>query len=294
MEFAGDDVMTWPYSKRQLIVVESDDAVALARRAPSEDEGTGLAAGMVDAAAKGAVPGGLAGAAAGAAVAAAQHLWKTRRRADNANLPFLVVSKSQADYLSFQNGHPLQNVVYVGDPGVAGKYYPVASFHRFLFEGKVAEALRLLRSLGATEISIEYVEGFDRGAGVNLSVAQPSGAGADIGGAFDATGKTRSGAKTTMKLTPTMPAHIPKDLVWFGSEPLWNEVADARLHGGLQSFTIDVNYTDDFGINANLNAKIAKVGLETGGKLTEYRETIWKLSGSFATGLPVDTGTTQL
>jgi hypothetical protein len=65
-------------------------------------------------------------------------------------------------------------------------------------------------------------------------------------------------------------------------------VANARLESGLRAFTIDVNYTDDFGINASLKAKIASVGLELGGTFTEYRETVWKLSGTFAEKLTPD------
>jgi hypothetical protein len=70
------------------------------------------------------------------------------------------------------------------------------------------------------------------------------------------------------------------------SEPLWQEVANARLDSGLRAFTLEVNYTDDFGINASLKAKIAGVGLEIGGTFTEYRETVWKLGGTFADRLP--------
>src|SRR5690606_16203739 len=137
-------------------------------------------------------------------------------------------------------------------------------------------------SLGATEISIEYVEGFDRGGGVDLSVSAPVGAVTEIGGNVNVTKKVSSGARTTMHLSTTMPAQIPEDMIWIRSEPLWQEVANARLESGLRAFTIDVNYTDDFGINAGLKAKIANVGLELGGNFTEYRETVWKLSGTFA------------
>ncbi len=281
MDFAQDDVMTLLYPERRLIVVASDDAVEVVRRAESEDvedKGVWDIAGFAALA----VPGlGGAVAATAAAVAAAQ-LWNARKQADRAHLPFLVVTNSQAANLRFPNGHPLEDVVYVGDPGIAGNYYPVASFHRVLFEGKVAEAIRLLRSLGATEISIEYLEGFDRGAGVDLSVSPPGGAIGNIGVDVNATKKTTSRAKGSMKLSPTTPAHIPEDLIWFRSEPLWQEVADARLESGLRDFATEVNYTDDFGINADLKAKIASAGLGLGGTFTEFRETVWKLSGTFA------------
>jgi hypothetical protein len=278
VEFANDDVMTLSYPERQLVVVDSDEVVEAARQAANDVDGSegnwDLAAGALAA-----IPGG---AATAATVVAAGQLWKAHKRAERANLPYLIVSISSAENLRFPNGHPLGNVVYVGDPGVAGNYYPVASFHRVLFEGKVAEALRLLRSLGAAEISIEYLQGFDRGGGVDLSISMPAGAAGQIAGAVNRTTKASSGAKTTMRLSPTAAAQIPNDLIWFHSEPLWREIADARLESGLQAFTLEVNYTDDFGVNASLEAKISNVGLDLGGTFTDFRETVWRLSGTFA------------
>jgi hypothetical protein len=178
-------------------------------------------------------------------------------------------------------GHPLPNVVYAGDPEVAGLYYPVADFHRVLFESKVAEALRLLRWLGVTDVSVEYVEGFDRAGDVEFSIAPPAGTLGELGVGANQTSKERSGAKWTARYVPTAPPQIPTDLVWFNSEPLWQEVANARLESGLREFTLELNYTGDFGINANLTAKIASVGLEAGGKFTANKDTTWKVAGTF-------------
>ena len=58
--------------------------------------------------------------------------------------------------------------MYVGHPVDPTTYVPVADFHRFLFEHKVAEALRLIRSLGAVTVEVVRVEGWDRAVGVNL------------------------------------------------------------------------------------------------------------------------------
>ncbi len=172
--------------------------------------------------------------------------------------------------------------MYVGDPGVAGNYYPVANFHRVLFERKVAEALRLLRSLGATTISIEYLEGFRRAGAVEFSPIAVPGVDASIGASAESSRNNSASAKFTMSLAPTMSPHIPEDLVWFRSEVLWQEIASARLESGLREFSMDVNYSEDFGVNASLKAKIADVGLELGGNFVDFRETIWKLSGTFA------------
>jgi hypothetical protein len=160
MDFAQDDVMTLLYSQRQLIVVDNDETVKAVRGVESKVRSNAT----LDAAAAAAQRALLMTLPGGVIVQAGLELLKDRTRSDPTSptppreapsLPFLVVTTSQAVNLRFPHGHPLKNVVYVADPGVAGNYYPVASFHRILFEGKVAEALRLLRSLGATEISIE-------------------------------------------------------------------------------------------------------------------------------------------
>ena len=301
MSFTQDDPMTLPWAERRLIVVQRDDAVKVVRRAATHDVGSNGLTKMLDAVtsvgfgpvvrAAGGRTAGIGAIAAigglglvGAGLVGAVHLWKMRKRASSAHLPFLVVTSSQAKSLTFAPGHPVPNVVYVGDPCVAGKYYPVANFHHFMFEGKVVEAIRLLRSLRATEISVEYLEGFDQAGNIDFSIVTSIGDVGEVGSGR--TGKARSGANISMQLSPTMPAHVPADLIWFASEPMWQEVAAARLESGLRTFAIKVNYTEDFGIDSKLTAKIEGVGLKLGGKFTDYKETSWALSGSFAEDLP--------
>ena len=43
---------------------------------------------------------------------------------------------------------------------------------------------------------------------------------------------------------------------------------------GLDSFVIDVRSTDDYGVNAELRALVAKMGLEAGGAFVEHRDTV--------------------
>jgi hypothetical protein len=85
-----------------------------------------------------------------------------------------------------------------------------------------------------------------------------------------------------MKLNPTKAPHIPDGLIWFQHEPLWREVAEARLESGLDAFLIDVRSTDDYGVNAQLKARIAKSGLDAGGTFVEHRDTVWLLQGTFS------------
>jgi hypothetical protein len=87
---------------------------------------------------------------------------------------------------------------------------------------------------------------------------------------------------TTMTLTPKREPHIPDDLVWTPHEPLWAEVAKARMEDGLDEFVIDVRSTDDFGVNASLEALIGKTKLDAGGKFIEHQYTTWRLQGAFS------------
>lgn len=285
MDFALDDVMTLLYPERQLILVVRDGDVQVRRAKPGDVDSkrTWEFVPPIFVGGGGAVSAGVA-----AGVTVAVQLWKLRERSDKAELPYLVVTDSQARNLRFPYGHPRRNIVYAADPGVGGKYYPVASFHRELFDAKVSEAIRLLSGLAATEMAVEYRKGFDRGSVIDFLAAPPEGAGVEIGGGGKATSKVSSGAKIAMKLVPTRPAHVPKDLSWFPSERIWQTLAETRLESGLRTFDIELRYTDDFGIDGNLKAKIARVGLEVGGSFTEYRETVWKLSGTFAEQLPPD------
>lgn len=168
-------------------------------------------------------------------------------------------------------GHPIDPVTYI----------PLGDFHTFLFEHKVAEALRLIRSLGADSVDVVRVEGWDYSAGITLAAPLPGAEQVQV----DATaGSERSQGRSVMarmKLKPSGKPSVPNDLVWLPHEPLWQEVVDARLTSGLQSFVLDVKYFDDYGVNARLKALVAKSGFEVGGSFVEHRATLWRLEGNF-------------
>jgi hypothetical protein len=175
--------------------------------------------------------------------------------------------------------------VYIGHPIDPPTYIPVADFHRFLFEHKVAEAQRLIRSLGALSVDVIRIEGWDLTSGVNVGISVPTQPAVPGIVVNLAAGREAGSGRTvlaTMKLNPTSPPHIPEGLVWLSHEPLWQEVTQARLESGLDEFVIDVRSTDDYGVNANLKALVGKAGLEFGGTFVEHRNTVWRLQGTFS------------
>jgi len=194
----------------------------------------------------------------------------------------LTVTMSEVASLRFPVGHPRRKVVYVGHPIDPFTYIPVAYFHTFLFEHKVAEALRLIRSLGAESVDVVRVEGWDSSVGISLRAPVPGAEQVEVGASGSAQHQGGQSVMTRMRLRPSESPRIPDNLVWLSHEPLWQEVVDARLTSHLKSFVLDVRSADDYGVNANLQAMISKIGLEAGGSFVKHRATLWRLEGVFA------------
>jgi hypothetical protein len=194
----------------------------------------------------------------------------------------LTITTSEAAPLRFPVGHPRRKVVYVGHPIDPLTYIPMAHFHTFLFEHKVAEALRLMRSLGANSVDVIRVEGWDRNAGIALAAPVPGAEQVQVGASVGTERGQGQSVMTRMRLNPSGQPHLPDDLVWLPHEPLWQEVVDARLTSGLTSFVLDVRSFDDYGVNVGLQALVAKSGLEAGGSFVEHRATLWRIEGTFA------------
>ncbi len=140
----------------------------------------------------------------------------------------------------------------------------------------------MIRSLGAVTVEVIHVEGWDQSAGIELGVKLPGASKADIGSSAARERGSAHSVLSTMGLKPTQTPSVPEGLVWLPHEPLWQEVAQARLESGLDSFVIDVRSTDDYGVNTGLKALVAKAGLEAGGAFVEHRNTIWPLRGTFS------------
>jgi hypothetical protein len=255
-----------PYDQRRMIVVR--DAEAADRRRPRGLKTAALAVGAM-----GSVTG---------IVIAATIMEKMMERSSLVKGELLVITNSEATALRFPVGHPRRKVVYVGHPIDPVTYIPMAYFHTFLFEHKVAEALRLMRSLGADSVDVVRVEGWDRSAGIALSAPLPGAEQVQVGASVGFERGQGHSVMTRMRLKPQGPPCVPDNLVWLPHEPLWQEVVDARVASGLRSFVLDVRSFDDYGVNASLKALVAKSGLEAGGAFVEHRATLWRIEGTFA------------
>jgi hypothetical protein len=206
-----------------------------------------------------------------------EHIREWRRLGIDA----LPVAHSEAEaLLAFPFGHPIDNTLYVGHPKAKPLYYPAAQFHRKLFEHKTAEAIRLLRSLGATRIKVESVEGWSSEFFSQLDLplsAKGDQATAEVSGNRG----VESHILWEEHLPGTTTAALPENLVWYEHEPMWQSVAEGRLTYKSTDFRLDVAYKDDYGINAQLNQKVALTKVSLGGKFQEHKSTLWRMEGEF-------------
>jgi hypothetical protein len=204
-----------------------------------------------------------------------------KRPADMNKMPLHVIERAQASQLKLPVRHPRDKVVYAGHPLDWRIYVPVADIHRVLFESKVAEAMRMLRSLGAISISVEHVEGWNDTSGISAGVKVP-GVAPDVALKGGRSRSRKTSVMSKMTLDPSGEPFLPDNLVWAQHEALWLDIADARLNSGLKKFSLDVTSTDDYGIDISIEAEIEKVGLSVGGTLKNHEQATWKLSGTFS------------
>ena len=190
----------------------------------------------------------------------------------------LPVARSEAAELEWSAGHPLDGLVYVGDPARPQSYYQLSDFHVRVFENKFADALRLLGDLGARGFTVRSEEGWGRKFAGKITFPVQ---------AVPVTGKggfRSRGSRKVLFSAELTPAGVeePQDIAWLRYEPIWREIVDLRLKHGLRKFNLVVDNRSDHQITADVGVKIKKASLGIGGDYEAFVETKWVIEGEFA------------
>ena len=270
-------LMDLDYADRQLVVVRPDDVVLRDRQAALRSQTDApdparTTAEVVGVALGATVPMGLA------VVNLAARWWL--KRTERATLSVLQITRSEARQVNLPAGHPLYDIVYVGNPAVQSTYYSLAEFHRQTFAHKFAEAMTLLASLGASSMRVEAVHGWGRDFAATLDLKVPFRA---AGGGFHPQAHT-SGSRAflyTAELKGSGDPRLPRGGNWYPYEPEWQSVADQRIRHDLREFTLHVRYEDDFLVSSDLAATVTKVGLKAGGSFQRHESTDWAITATF-------------
>ena len=203
--------------------------------------------------------------------------WRTARKLD---LGVIYIDTDSASNLRFPAGHPVHSMLYIAHPTNPERYLIAAQFHRNAFEDKVAEAIGLLQGLGATKMTVHHVTGWRRDVNVSMGSEgiQQVAVDATITGSSAADSKVLYEAE----YEPDHEPRLPDDLHWFHDEPLWRKLAEGRLQANLRTFSLDVTYQQDFGIDVELPIKVQKAGFKLGGEFKRHEATHWRITGEFA------------
>lgn len=272
------NILEMPYADRQLIVVAADEVIEAERKAAAEVLKERQSKSWVDLAQP-----FLVHSVSGNVVGLAVETVRAWQRLRETGVNVLSVSRSEAKALRFPPGHPRDGVLYVGHPTSPDTYFTTAQFHRVTFEHKFVEAVSLLMSLGAVDMTVEHVTGWSKDFSSKLSVPVLSSVG-DVSMSADINDKRTSQLLFTATLNNQVSPSVPADLVWYPHEPTWQAIANGRLKYGLTDFSLTVRYEDDFGVNAGLKVAAAKAGLELGGHFEDHVSTVWRIAGKFAAG----------
>lgn len=198
--------------------------------------------------------------------------------AQRETLGLTVVETELTAGLWLPPGHPRVGHLYAVHPLRERAYLPLERYHPVLFEQKLQEALTLLAALGAVRVRARCARGYSafKSAGVSVGTGRET-----LG--VDATRTERSVVGVELEehypagRTPT----IPRGLLWLGHEPAWTALARRRLESGVERFTLELRYTEDFGVHGGVAAALEGLGVRVGGAFREFEETVWHLEGEF-------------
>lgn len=177
------------------------------------------------------------------------------------------------------DGIPLNNTTYICNPVDNRRYYEIDNFHREMVNHKVYEAIYLLRSLGAIEINVLINEEVSGKFDLNLSVEMFSSC-----NNFSNIHNSKSEFNASYEPSDK-PPFIPEDVYWIDKEPQWQHIANERMYNGLTSFKLDVEVSDNFGVNSELAAiikdKNGNINSKISGKYNKFKKSSMVLSGAF-------------
>jgi hypothetical protein len=191
-----------------------------------------------------------------------------------------LVRASVAGRLRMPQGPPQTNTLYVVHPRRTREYLPAGPFHLRLAEEKVAEAMGLMRALGAARIEVraDFSDQSKTTAHVVLDVAAR---------AVDATGeRTRTesgGVESTYECDGSDTPHVPGNLVWLDVEPTWRELVAGRLSttNRIRSFTVLIHLDQAYGFGSDLAGKAMKQKIGLGGEVSGAMQRVWRMTASF-------------
>lgn len=279
----SNEFLKIPYEERQLILVvkNEDEKIEKIKKLQRDKEfGKKLLSGLAVAQALAFVaPGGLllrSALTVAASVLSNQAFNSTKKTTNKSEGIFYIATVKEVEAVKFPTVKPVNGKVYAVNPAALDIYYEAPGFHKAVADHKFAEAINLLQSLGATRIEAINIEDQGKSAGGGVSVTD-FGKG-DVNYQNSHSSKKVFNATYKPKHNPT----LPTDLNWYHIEKQWQNIADGRLNRGMESFELELEINSDFGVDADLMAKIDKaLSLGLRAEYKDFKKTYLRIYGEF-------------
>ena len=152
--------------------------------------------------------------------------------------------------IKFPYGRPKGNELYIAHRVNPDEYIPYENHEELLFMDKIRELRRLLRYLGATEITFTAIKGksieeFQREGQKVSADGGLLGHKASVSSDSDEQQKQRSSTEHKVDfieiLNPYKYPSKPEDLHWYDIDPEWENIVEARLHSDERQFIQEIS-----------------------------------------------------
>lgn len=153
-----------------------------------------------------------------------------------------VVDIRNLPAINFPIGHPIANQLYVGHPFIADQYILFEDHELTFIDDRVREFCLIMQFLGATEVSVESINGKNVNEEIKEDLTIKGGSSYRIAkaqGAYHKESENRlvNSIKQTIgltqKYTPSKSLALPDGLVWYPYEASWQRLYQQRMQGSL-------------------------------------------------------------
>jgi len=191
-----------------------------------------------------------------------------------------LVPASVAARLRMPHGALQTNTLYVLHPRRNREYLPAGPFHLRLAEEKVAEAMGLMRALGAAKIEVraEFSEQAKTAAHAVLHTAAHA-----VDAKAQRTRSETGQVESTYECDGSDTPHVPRNLAWLDVEPSWRELVAGRLSttNRIRSFTVLIHLNQSYGFDLDLASKARKQKVGLGGDVSGEIQRVWRMTATF-------------
>lgn len=186
-------------------------------------------------------------------------------------------------HLQFPPQHPVNGAAYASYDLAPNYYFPLATFHEFIYQSKMNAFLELCSSLNAKEVIITYAEEDGEklaitGEGENI----PTKSGIlniQTDGNYY---KNRNSDASIFCSFPKSKRSIGNfESPWIATEPTWTSLKKMRTERDVNSLKAKFSHTDEMGVTAKLAGNLSKLGVNIGGEYSQLKKRRFEFQVTF-------------